>query len=109
MLFFVYGVIFMLYAVPITNIVLLITYWVLSKKLIFKGFPVVLILLVLEFVLFKWAFLDPGKDGGVFGQLLMAEIVGIVAIIIQVLYIAKCKPSKRRNELINSSNERVNK
>lgn len=81
--------IIVLISMPAVNIILLVIHFIRKKGCSLKYFILIGVAFVVEILLFRWASTSPGKDGGVFGQLLLAEIVGMIAAVFQILALRK--------------------
>ena len=82
-------IIILFVVVPITNVILFIVYFLKVKKIKLKYIVIFLPLYLIEAVLFLIPYISPIKDGGVLFQALLAEVLGIIIIILQLIFIRK--------------------
>ncbi|MFZ5987537.1 MAG: hypothetical protein ACOYWZ_10505 [Bacillota bacterium] len=80
------ALVFSLLLIPITNIILLIVYKI-SKGIFIKN-KLFLAFFLIELLIFTTAILAPIPDGGIFVQLFLGEIVGIIVLVNQITSLA---------------------
>ncbi len=85
-------------AVPVTNVVLFIIYRSVNKKWQLKHLITPVCVCIFEFLLFYWTYVSPSPDGSVFAQVILAELVGVSAIVSQLFVISDVKMYKKIEE-----------
>ena len=70
--------------VPIFNIAVFLGSLIIKKNFNWHNFGAAYITFLIEVILFSIVFIAPIADGGVFTQILFAEIAGIVTAILQI-------------------------
>lgn len=77
--------------VPIFNIIVFLGFLIIKKSFNWDNFKAAYITFLVEVLLFSIAFIAPNGDGGVFSQILFAEIAGIVTAVLQILSIFEAR------------------